>query len=487
MTALLSAMAACDIVIPLAVSAAEPVGRQTLDFNQGWRFLRLDAGTEEERDYSPLSVDDRAWEVVNVPHSVRLEPENASGCRNFQGLCWYRRHFTPEETWSGRTIELTIDGAMQVAELWLNGSKLTTHYGGYLPFALDLTGLVKPGADNVLAMRLDNRDNRLVPPGCPQKGLDFTYYGGLYRNVRLVIKNPLHLTSPILADRVAGGGVLVTYPQVTAKQATVCVQTDVANRHARTTPCTVRQELLEASGQSVAVSSANGQIEADGSRRFDQTLEVTNPRLWHPYHPELYTLRTTVLDGERVSDLQDTRIGIRTFRFETSSGLTINGEPFYSMGANRHQDYVYVGNALPDSGQWRDAKILREAGFTSFRSHYPQSPAFMDACDELGILCIVSTPGWHNYAADPVFRQRAWNDVRTMVRRDRNHPCVILWEVGLNESRYTREYAEAAHRAVHEEYPADPCYTSGDGYETWQKDDPLFDVVYSKWEGRKPY
>ncbi|MEI7900758.1 MAG: glycoside hydrolase family 2 TIM barrel-domain containing protein [bacterium] len=461
--------------------------RQTLDFNQGWRFLRMDAAAEEEHDYSSADTDDRAWEAVNVPHTVRLEPENASGCRNFQGLCWYRRHFTAEDTWAGRSLELTFEGAMQVAEVWLNGHKLTTHYGGYLPFALDLTGLVKPGADNVLALRLDNRDNRLVPPGCPQKGLDFTYYGGLYRNVRLEVKEPLHITHPVLADRVAGGGVFVTFPEVTATQATVRVRTEIANRHDRAKACTLRQELVDATGLAIAATTADGQVDAGACRTFDQTLTVANPKLWHPYHPDLYTLRTTVLAEGKSTDAQETRVGIRTFRIEAGKGLTINGERFYSMGVNRHQDYVYVGNALPDSGQWRDVKKLREAGFTSFRSHYPQSPAFMDACDELGILCIVSTPGWHNYAKEAVFRERVWSDVRNMVRRDRNRPSVIMWEVGLNESGYTREYAEGAHRAVHEEYPGGPCYTVGDGRLDWQKADPVFDVLYTAFEGLRPY
>jgi beta-galactosidase len=185
-----------------------------------------------------------------------------------------------------------------------------------------------------------------------------------------------------------------------------------------------------------------------------------------------------------LTDDQYTRAGIRTIRFEKDRGLLINGQPFFSIGANRHQDHPYVGYALPPSAHFRDAYKLREAGFTSYRCHYPQDPSFMDACDELGILAIVSNPGWQ-FVGNDVFKTRACQDAREMIRRDRNHPCVIIWEAALNESD-NRSVATELYQIVHEEYPWPGCYTAGDpirqqveGFEGW-------DVGYASFNRKDP-
>jgi beta-galactosidase len=227
-------------------------------------------------------------------------------------------------------------------------------------------------------------------------------------------------------------------------------------------------------------------IAARSEVEFDQVLEVPNPRLWHPDHPSLYTLRTLVHDEAGLVDEQTFRIGIRHIRFDSAEGLFINNKKFVSIGANRHQDHPYVGYALPDSAHWRDVKKLREGGFTSIRSHYPQAPAFMDACDELGMLAIVSNPGWQ-FVGDEVFRQRAIHNARLMVRRDRNRPSVILWEAALNESN-NRELGAALQQAVHEEYPGDQCYTAGDHEPGFSWNGATgWDVEYLNNDGNKPY
>ncbi len=253
-----------------------------------------------------------------------------------------------------------------------------------------------------------------MPPGKPQSELDFAYFGGLYRNVWLEVMDRLHITDPILADRVGGGGIFVTYPKITAKLATVQVQTDVRNQNQNSTQCIVRHDLIDAAGKSVAIATALQAVAAGANATFTQTFEVADPQLWHPHHPYLYTLRTTVFDQTRPVDFQQTKIGIRHIRFDREDGLFINHEKFLSIGTNRHQEHPYVGYAMPDSAHRRDVKKLREAGFTSFRSHYPQAPAFMDACDQLGMLTIVSNPGWQ-FVGDEVFQARAIQNAREMV------------------------------------------------------------------------
>ena len=476
-----------------------PESRVLVNFDQGWRFMRPETVSNGSQIGVPSKAqgnrdiavwNDAGWEQVNLPHTVRLEPLNASGGRNYQGVCWYQKHFTILPEWRERTVRIVFQGAMQVADVWLNGSYLTTHYGGYLPFTLDISRYVQSGNNQtaILTVRLDNSDNPEVPPGKPQDQLDFVYFGGLYRSVQLQVLGDLHISDPVAANRRAGGGIFVTYPSITSEVASVQIQTDLVNASASKRHARVRQELFNSDGSLVAASDILVEIEASSSRTVTQRVQVPRPELWHPERPYLYLLHTMVFDGggkgRKPIDDEYTRIGIRTFQIDKETGLTINGEKFFSLGANRHQDHPYVGYALPASAHFRDAKKLREAGFTSYRSHYPQDPAFMDACDELGILAVVSNPGWQ-FVGDEIFRQRVYQNAREMICRDRNRPCVLLWEAQLNETDNSLVAAEL-YRIVHDEFPVENCYAAGDhvgkrveGFHGW-------DVEYSRNDGTKP-
>jgi beta-galactosidase len=460
--------------------------REVLSFNQNWRFYRVD---DSQKSIQPptdgAAFNDGDWEKVNLPHTVRLEPVNASGGENFQGICWYTRHFQPDDSWKDHILYLRFEGAMSVADVYLNGQKLTTHYNGYQPFTIDISKAVQFGKENVLIVRLDNSDNKEVPPGKPQNQLDFCYFGGLYRDVDLYVLDKLHVTDEILADKVAGGGIFVSYPSVTDASAVVNVQTDILNEYSDARKATVAQEIHDANGNVVASGTSDLQLTPGSSGVSTQQLTVKNPKLWHPEHPDLYTLVTTISDGGKTTDTVSTRIGIRQFRFTVADGLLINGKKFLSIGANRHQDHPYVGYAIPASDQWRDAKRLREAGFTSFRSHYPQDRAFLDACDELGILVIESNPGWQ-IGGDELFTNRVYQNGREMIRRDRNRPSLMLWEAELNETySYDRKIYPQIQKLVHEEYPFDGCYTAGDSVKK-KPGEPDWDVVYSGSNKDKP-
>lgn len=400
------------------------------------------------------------WEAATLPHSVRLEPRDVSGGLNYQGVSWYRRRLPAEPGWRDRVVYLRFQGAMQVAGVWINGAHLTTHYGGYHPFTVDLSKALRYGGENELLVRLDNSDQSQVPPGKPERRLDFVYFGGLYRSVQLTVVDRLHISDPILADRPGGGGVFVTFPSVSETEAQVRVETEIVNEGSGAGSATLSQELISEAGEVVAAARRELRIGAGAAHTAVDTLLVRSPRLWHPDHPSLYRLRTVLASGGEIRDRQETRIGIRSIRFDPDRGLLINHEPFFSVGANRHQDHPYVGYALPPSAHYRDAYKLREAGFTSFRSHYPQDPSFMDACDELGILAIVSNPGWQ-FMGDDLFRRRVCQGAREMIRRDRNRPSVVIWEAQLNETDNSPLAAEL-YRIVHEEYPGPECYTAGD-------------------------
>ncbi|VGO14178.1 Beta-galactosidase BoGH2A [Pontiella desulfatans] len=457
-------------------------GRDVYNFNVGWRFYK---GSVEGAEKA--AFDDAAWAVVNCPHGLELLPDDASGSINYQGEAWYRKHFEVPVYMKGRRIVLHFEAIMGKSKIWINGALVKEQLGGFLPIVIDVTDVVKHGAKNVVTVLADNSDDPAYPPGKPQEVMDFTYFGGIYRDVWFYSTAPVYITDPNQVDVVAGGGVFAHVDKLSDDTADVSVSTHVANTTSEKQRLTVSSTIIDAEGTPVGKREEPLEIEAGQSATVTSFVTVAEPNLWHPDDPYLYRLVSRVLKDGKVVDGFKTKIGIRTIEFRGTEGFFLNGKPFEDklMGANRHQDFAYIGNALPNSLHWRDAKKLRNAGLRIVRSaHYPQDPAFMDACNELGLFVIVATPGWQFWNNDPVFAERVYSDIRNMVRRDRNHPSVILWEPILNETHYPDSFAKIAHDITHEEYPFSGCYTAADGS---AKGSGFYDVIYSgsKVEGDK--
>ncbi len=446
-------------------------------WNQGWEFHLGDTQADSM---------DTGWEKVSLPHTPRIEQPMEAG-HHYQGVCWYQKRFRTEPAWHGKKIQLRFDGAMQVAEVWLNGKSLAVHQGGYLPFTVNLTPDLNWDGDNVVAVRLDNRDQPDVPPGKPLKNLDFTYQDGLYRDVHLLVTEPLHISDVFETNRVAGGGIFVRTESADATNATIAVQADVQNDALDSAPSEVRFVVLDANNQIVASAAAVPEtISAGGNFAFAAKVLVTQPKLWHPDHPFLYMLKTELRHGGRTIQIETTRFGIRTLAYDDKLGFVINGQPLMIRGANRHQDFPWLGNAVPDNAQYRDLKRLKEAGFNFLRlAHYPQSAAVMDACDELGLMVSVCTPGWQYFKARRMtFTNLAKQNIREMVRWHRDHPCAVMWEVSLNETYgHDKFYAECA-RIARGEFPGGQLFTAGDSYAS--KDVRHYDVPYAGWGGLVP-
>ncbi len=457
---------------PLAAvaRAAVPIGRGAtrLDFTRGWQFVRADVGE------GAALAGDASWTPATLPHTAHVEAlvtgPPGSDTFQWQGTAWYRKAFTLAPEAEGQAVWIRFEGAMNVAEVWLDGAYLGRHLGGWTPFVFDLTDRVRPGAEHVLTVRLDNTDNALTGPK-PLHDLDFNSYGGLYRDVHLVVKDRLHITDPILADRVASGGVFARTLSASPEMAEEWVQVHVANTDARPRTFAIRTVLGDAEGHVAAEATSAPVVLAPGAEtEVVQTLRVVAPRRWSPTSPHLYTLRTEVVEDGRVVDAEETHVGLR--RIEISAdGFVINGESMFLRGTNRHQEYPYLGYAISAAAQWRDARAIKDAGFDYVRlSHYLHDPAFMDACDALGLVVMDCIPGWQYFDRESeAFADLQLANCRTMIRRDRNHPCVILWEVSLNESWMTDSFIEASHALAHEEYPGDQCTTCGwsDGYDVF--------------------
>jgi beta-galactosidase len=447
-------------------------GRQISNFNVGWRFLRADTPGAEA-----LSFKDAAWEVVSLPHTVELMPAEASGCRNYQGPVWYRKHFKLDDNSKGKRVVVYFEAAMGRTKVYCNGQFVLEHLGGYLPFSLDLSKLgVQPGEDCLIALKVDNSDDKSYPPGKPQNKLDFCYHGGIYRDAWLIMTDKLHLSDPNEAGRVAAGGIFA-HAVLTSTSAEVTVQTDVQNDGLQAN-VQVQNLLRDPNGKVIKVVTNSANVPAGKNFVLKQVFAVKNPMVWSPETPVLYTVETRLIRGKTSIDGGITRIGLRKVEFRGKDGLYLNGKPYDKLiGGNRHQDFAYVGNAVPNSQQWRDAKLLRDAGCRIIRTaHYPQDPSFMDACDELGMFVIVAIPGWQYFNKDPQWSELCYQDLRNIIRRDRNHACLFAWEPILNETGYPIEFSAKTLAITKEEFPYKDTYSAADGKSAGIKGN--YDLMY---------
>ncbi len=426
-------------------------GRQIYNFNNGWRFLRGDSKNAETKQF-----DDSGWEVVSTPHTVQLMPVEASGCRNYQGIAWYRKQFIVPSDSKLKDVMLHFEAIMGKQKFYLNGKLIKVHEGGYLPVTLNLTDNGALAGDTcLLAVMTDNSNDKNYPPGKPQYTLDFAYHGGIYRDVWMICKNKIAITDAIEANKVAGGGVFVHYNNISAKSADIYVNTEVRNAGNKAKKIQVEATITDKTGTTVKKISTVLALKAGESKTAQLKTILANPMLWSPEHPYLYNINILVKDGKTALDGGMVRAGIRKTEFRGKDGFYLNDKPYGQLiGGNRHQDFAYVGNAVPNSQQWRDVKRLRDAGCVIVRTaHYPQDPAFMDACDELGMFIIVATPGWQYWNKEPRFAELVHQNTRNMIRRDRNHPSVILWEPILNETRFPQDFSLQALQITKDEFP----------------------------------
>lgn len=500
------------VFFALSLLFALPLGAHSIKINTDWEFQRLKKEQKQieiknqgsdwssqfniqhveaqnqalavhpdtlKQEFNQLSMGN--WEKINLPHTPFVEPLVV--LHQWQGICYYRKILNVSKKKIDKQLWLEFEGAMHLADVWVNGQHLIQHSGGYTPFVVDVTGMLHADRGNEILVRLDNRNNPLIPPGKPLETLDFCYYGGLYRDVNLIVKHPVHITHPIMANEVAGGGIFVTYPYVSKQEAEIKVKTQVSNKVGTQRHLTIRHTLYEWSkkkgrGKKVALVESPLVLAAGTTQHHTQQFTVNNPKLWYPDSPALYVLRTEVMDGRKVTDCEDTRIGIRRIEMTREKGFVINDKPLKLEGSNRHQEYPYVGNAISDQAQYRDMYQIRDNGFNTVRlGHYPQDPSVLEACDELGLLVIEPIPGWQFFNKAQGFVDHTYKDIRDLIRRDRNHPSVIMWETTLNEAWPPKSWKDQAVRIAHEEFPGDQCYTSGDtyGYDG-------FDVCYNDWK-----
>jgi beta-galactosidase len=393
--------------------------------NLGWRF-QPDASAA---DVGSRDVDDSNWAIVSLPHSEVLFSANCSGFgKSGRGSGVYRRRFVLSSIDSTRRTILEFRGAMQSTTLWVNGNRVGVYTnGGFDSFGFDITPFVFEGT-NVIAVQVDNRTNPSIPPD--GKWADYLLFGGLYRDVILHSVGQVHLTFP-WKDQI--GGVRITQSGDDPPNVVIQVQATAKNDSNIDQRISLEAEIQNKNGESVTSTSDDLKIEAGHKESFQiKSPRLMNPHLWSPDDPYLYTIITRLREGSKILDQRTNRWGFRWCKFDRSHGFFLNGKPLKLVGVNRHQTWPFIGNAVPSGLQRRDAEQMKAMGINWVRlSHYPQDPRFLDALDELGIMALEEPATWMESGPE-AWMKNLEVSFRNMIRRDRNHPCIIVWGTCIN-------------------------------------------------------
>lgn len=388
------------------------------NFSTHWLYMPKDIVGGEDPN-----LKDAGFDHVSVPHANIITPGETFDPDLFRFVSWYRKHFRPDDSWKGKLVTARFQGVMTVADVYVNGKHLAQHKGGYTSFDVDLTPALRFGADNVIAVRVDSRERKDVPPEGAPKFFGFLAFGGIQRDVQLIVRDKLHIervyyvTSRIQPD------------------AAVDAQVTVRNDRATAAMVAVRVHILDDQGKEVAAAASDVNLNAGEEKDVHaDAAPIVDPKLWDPDHPNRYVAIAEVSDGAGTTDRDATWIGLRQLDWN-NNGLLINGHPLKIRGMNRHQTQTFIGGAVPNRLQRRDALILKYGlGLNMVRSsHYPPDPEFLDECDRIGLLVMDEFPDWQYVGQTPEWQQNAIDMARDMILRDRNHPSIILWGVHANE------------------------------------------------------
>jgi beta-galactosidase len=432
----MAALACCFAFIPFRSTAA---GRVTEDFDANWLFSKGDFASA-----MMPAFDDGNWRKLNVPHDWSIEgpfgPEYGSG-NGFApgGIGWYRKHFHLDATQKNQWVAIEFDGVYDNSEVWINGQFIGARPFGFASFEYSLTPYLKWNSnDNVVAVRVDH-----------SRFADSRFYtgSGIYRNVRLSITDPL---------RIAHWGVSVTTPKIESHSAIVRIETTVENNAAGTRNFSLQSDIVAPDGKMAAAAAVSKSAAGHSVQTLVQEIEMPRPQLWSLESPALYTLKSRAQSGEIIVDETETPFGIRTAAFDADNGFFLNGIPTKLKGVCIHHDAGSVGAAVPGKVLERRLRLLKEIGVNAIRtSHNPPDPQLLNFCDRLGFLVMDEafdefTPsknkwlaGWNSalpshFGYGEIFAQWSVTDISDLVRRDRNHPSVILWSIG-NEVDYAND------------------------------------------------
>ena len=406
--------------------------RVVYTINDGWKFTK---GSPFEAQLT--GCDDSSWETVNIPHTWNDKDADDETPGFYRGPVWYRKQLFIDKSQEGRQAVIYFEGANQEVRFYLNGQFVGEHKGGYTRFCFDITPHLRYGQENLFAIYVNNVYNPNIPP----LSADFTFFGGIYRDVYLQFMNPVH----IAANDYASSGVYIRTPEVNNSAASVEITTLLTNDMSQPTEIRVENIICDADGKEVKKTQAEVKLAAGETKTdISKKIKIDSPRLWDIDDPYRYMVYTRILDKRKGTLLDEVvnPLGLRWFKFDSEKGFFLNGKGRKLIGTARHQDYFQKGNALRDELHVQDVLLLKEMGGNYLRvSHYPQDPVIMEMCDKLGIVTSVEIPVVNAVTETEEFLHNSVEMAKEMVRQDFNRPSVMIWGY-MNEIFLRRPYTE---------------------------------------------
>lgn len=390
-------------------------GRTTYTINSDWKF--------HKGDLSIGSPSDASWEAVSIPHTWNNKDAFDDTPGYYRGIGVYKKSVFFSEEDKTKAIVIHFEGANQETEVFVNGISVGSHKGGYTAFSFPITKALNFGKTNEIIVKVTNAFDENIPT----LTADFTFFGGIYRDVYLKKMNQVHLSN----DKYSSQEVLISTPKVSHERATIHFKGLVNNETSKTQQIEITQSIRDASKKEVEKIKTDYRLKANEVIEFDQNIsEFKNPNLWSPEDPYLYEVVTTITDKKtkKVLDEIVNSLGFRWFEFDTDKGFSMNGKHYKLMGTNRHQDFLGLGNAVPDALAIADVEHLKAMGGNFLRiAHYPHDPVIMEACDRLGIITTVEIPIVNYITESDEFAHNSIEMAKEMVLQDYNHPSLVSW------------------------------------------------------------
>lgn len=384
-------------------------GRQKITVNSNWYFQKGD-GTQDN------------WELINIPHTWNVTDTLDDEPGYYRGVGEYKKVLSVPSSWKNKKVFLFFEGANQTAKLFVNNVAVGTHLGGYTAFRFDISKYLQFGMHNEIKVQVNNAHDDTIAP------VDggFTFLGGIYRDVFLEIVEPVHFDM----NNLGSDGIFITTPEVSSDRAKVMVKGSVTNDTGSKKRLVVKTSVIDPTGKIVASSNEKLTVNADGLKEFeiDETV-VANPQLWSPKNPNLYRIKVQLVESgsEEIWDEILLPLGFRWYGFNERNQFLLNGEPLFLKGINRHQDYMGLGNAVPDELHLQDMRSIKEMGCNFVRlAHYPQERSVLDACDRLGLIVWEEIPIVTEIATNEEFQKNSVRNLREMIRQHYNHPSLIM-------------------------------------------------------------
>ncbi|RZK39788.1 MAG: DUF4982 domain-containing protein [Pedobacter sp.] len=433
-------LAALIAILCLSLTHAVAQVRKTESLNAGWKFYRGSLDKPWPTAETPLAE----WEHVNLPHTWNAKDIAPDHARTpYRDLGQYQKKIVDFKKEAGKRYYIYFEGAGQNTDVYVNKQWIGNHKGGYTAFGFDITNALKDG-ENLLNCKVDNKHDKNIAP----LSADFTFFGGIYRDVYLVTTEQAHFTF----DNYGGKGVFIETPTTSADNASINIKSYISNDSKTTQELTVNTIVSDRNQKQILKLSKKIKLKAGEKSTIEQQSgPLANIQLWSPDQPNLYQVETQLLSKDKVIDEVSNKVGFRWFKFDAELGFYLNGKALKLMGANRHQDYPGLGNALPDEIHVADLKLLKEMGGNFIRlAHYPQDPAVLRAADELGLLIWEEIPLVNEITISKEHDDLAAENLREMIRQHYNHPSIILWGY-MNEIYWKHRFIDSTLVKLHTE------------------------------------